>query len=51
MQPQPPDEAEELEDVFAPLEGAAMTESWMVRFALEHFGQATAWVWLITMRS
>lgn len=51
MQPQAPDEAEELDDAFAPLEGAAKTESWMVCFALEHFGHAIAWVWLITMRS
>jgi hypothetical protein len=42
VQPQPPDEAEELEDAFAPLEGVAKTESWMVCLALEHLGQAMA---------
>jgi hypothetical protein len=42
VQPQAPDEAEELEDVFAPLVGVAKTESWMVCFALEHLGQAMA---------
>jgi hypothetical protein len=51
VRPQPPHEAEELEAVFAPLEGAAKTESWMVCFPLEHLGQAMAWVWLMTMRS
>jgi hypothetical protein len=51
VQPQPPDEAEEDEEFFAPFEGAAKTESWMACFALEHLGQAMAWVWLITMRS
>jgi hypothetical protein len=44
VQPHPPDVADELEADFAPLEGAAKTESWMVCFALAHFGQAMAWV-------
>jgi hypothetical protein len=51
VQPQLPDEADELGADFAPLEGAAKTESWIVCFALAHFGQAMAWVWLMTMRS
>jgi hypothetical protein len=44
VQPQPPDEAEELEEDFAPLEGAAKTDSWIVCFALAHFGQAMVWL-------
>jgi len=51
LHPQLPEEAEELEEDFAPLEGAAKTKSWMVWFALEHFGQAMACLWLMTMRS
>jgi hypothetical protein len=51
VQPQLPDETEELEVDFAPLEGAAKTESWMVCFALEHFGQVMVGFWLMTMRS
>jgi hypothetical protein len=51
VQPQLADEADELEEEFVPLEGATKTESWMVCFALEHFGHVIAWVWLMTMRS
>jgi hypothetical protein len=34
-----------------PFEGAAKTESWIVRFALEQFGQVISCAWLITIRS
>lgn len=52
MQPQPPaDDGEALPDDLLPFAGAANTESWMVFFALAHFGQVMAWVWFITMRS
>jgi hypothetical protein len=44
VQPQLPDEAEKLEEVFVLFEGAAKTESWMVCLALEHFGHEIAWL-------
>lgn len=50
-QPQLADEAGEVEDGFAPFEGAAKTDSWMMCLALAHLGQAIAWLWLMTMRS
>ena len=52
VHPQLPAEAgEAFADDLAPLAGAAKTESWIVCFALSHFGHVIACVWLITMRS
>lgn len=53
MQPQPPPEDVDEEEpaVDFPLEGAAKTESWMVCFALSHFGHVMDCDWRITMRS
>jgi hypothetical protein len=42
--------AERVADLL-PFEGAAKTESWRVRFELEHFGHVIACFWLITIRS
>ncbi len=53
MQPQlPPEDADEEEPaVDFPFEGAAKTDSWMVCFALSHFGHVMGCDRLITMRS
>jgi hypothetical protein len=52
VQPHPPEDAEEVPDEdFPPPEGAANTESWMVCFALEHFGQVIFALFFITSRS
>jgi hypothetical protein len=45
------DSEDELAGDFEPLAGEAKTESCMVFFALEHFGQVIAVFWFITMRS
>jgi hypothetical protein len=47
----PPEEGEEFADDLFPFPGAANTESWIVCFALSHFGHVIAWFWFITMRS
>jgi len=47
----PPDDSEKLEEVLLPLAGAAKTESWIVLFALEHFGHVIFVFPFITMRS
>lgn len=57
MQPQappqqpPPEGSEEAREDLLPLAGAAKTESWMVCFALAHFGHVTFVFPFITMRS
>jgi hypothetical protein len=51
MVPEPEDPDEDPPDDLPPLPCAAKTESWMVCFALAHFGQAIAVFCFITRRS
>lgn len=53
VQPQAPeaDSPAEPPELLLAFEGAANTESWMVCFALAHFGHVMAVLWFITMRS